>query len=308
MVFAPQTLVRRAQERFVDSRFVRNTDRYVGSIVIYHIVRERPYSGSLTQWLKARAESYEKKHKGTYIEIEGMDEEQFYERLEHGRRPDAYSFFSGTLYPDRLLETVDLPVPFREGLFRTDRCTPYCYSGYCKLIKNPDRAGGTAYCANDILAARTDIPEGTATEDKADVLYLDLRRAGDLIRYKEGFALSVIEPIDNFTEAVCWLGIDRETDGQKAEAIESFLLFLLEPDSQRTLNALGLFSVRSDIKNTPPVSALKHVFRAYESIRTVDPFKWHQHFDALSEDAALARKGNADAKERFAKRLTECCR
>ncbi len=308
LVLSPKTLVGKAQESYVDARFARDSDRYTGSILLYHVVRHRPYSGSMTQWLKTKASAYEKKHKGTYIEIEGMDEAHFYERLESGRRPDAYSFFSGTLYRDRLKQIEDLHVSYRSGLFQTDRCIPYCYTGYCKLYKTPDGSGDRTYYANDVLAARTDAVSENASEDKADVLYLDLRRAGDLIRYKDGFTLGSIEPIDNFTDAVCWMGIDRDTDDAKTAVILDFIAFLTEPDAQQSLNALGLLSVRSDVKNTPPEPALKRVFRIYDTVQTVDPFAWNTNYDALSEDAALAAIGDADARDRFTNRLHECLR
>ncbi len=308
LLFTPQALVKGAQEQFVDTRFVRKTDGYRGSVVICHIVRHRPYAGSITQWLKSRAEAYEKKHKGTFIEIEGMDETHFYERLDRGRRPDAYSFFSGTLYPDRLAALTALDFPYREGVFRTERCIPYCFSGYCRLIRKPDGGHKTAYFADPVLAARCETDYVPASEEKADDLYLDLRRAGDLIRYKDGFALAEIEPVDSFTDAVCWMGIDRETDDEKANVILDFIAFLLEPESQQTLNPLGLLSVRADVKNVPPEAGLKQVFRAYESVSTVDPFLWNAQYDALTEDAALAAGGDAEAKERFRIRLNECRR
>jgi len=309
LAFSPKTLVKKAQESFVDTRFVRDSDRFRGSVMLYHIVRQRPYAGSLSQWLKAKATLYEKKHKGTYIEIEGMDERHFYERLESGRRPDAYSFFSGTLYRDRLQEIEDLHFPYLKGLFQTSRCVPYCYSGYCILQKSPDGAGNKIHFLNDLLAARAEsFGYDSTTEEKADLLYLDLRRAGDLIRYKDGFTLSTIEPIDNFTDAVCWMGIDRDTDEAKTAVLLDFIAFLMEPDTQQSLNALGLFSVRDDVKNTPPEPSLKHVFRNYDSVQTVDPFAWNMAYDAIMEDASLAAAGDADARVRFRNRLRECLR
>ena len=308
LLFTPSQLVKGAQESFQDARFVRDTERYTGSILLYHIVRRRPYAGSLTQWLKRRAEAYEKKHKGTYLEIEGMDEKTFLERMEGGRRPDAYSFFSGSMYADRLQTVPDLCVPMRDGLFQTERCIPYCYSGYCRLIRRQDRAEGKTYCGDDILAARLNVGENNTEEEKADILYLDLRRAGDLIRYREGFSLSVPEPIDCFTDAVCWIGVDRETDPEKTAAILDFAAFLLTPESQQTLDALGLFSVRSDVRQTPPDPMLKSIFQVYGTVNTVDPFLWQKYYDALSEDAQMARHGDRDAYRRFANRLRECLR
>lgn len=307
LLFTPAALVAGAQESFVDARFVRKTEPYRGSILLYHIVRHRPYSGSMTQWLRSRAEAYEKKHKGLFIEIEGMNEKTFSERLEHGRRPDGYSFFSGSVYRDRLAEIEDMDLPLKDGLFVTDRCVPYCYSGYTKLVKTPDGTEEKAFYANDVLAALNNAGPDDATEDKADVLYLDLRRAGDLVRYKDGFSLSAFQPIGNFTDAVCWMAIDRETDSEKAIAILGFLTFLLEPESQNTLNALGMFGVRRDIRNVPPEAGLKQVFKAYETVKTVDPFLWNTAYDSLAEDARKARSGDPDAKNRFTNRLHECC-
>lgn len=308
LLFTPSLLVARAQDSFVDARFVRKEEPYRGSILIYHIVRHRPYSGSLTQWLKGRAEAYEKKHKGLYFEIEGMDENAYRERLEHGRRPDAYSFFSGSVYEDRIKAIPYLDCDLKEGLFQTERCVPYCFSGYLKLMKTPDGASDTVYCVNDILAARTGLVSADAPEDKADVLYLDFRRAGDLVRYKEGYALASYQPIDHFTDAVCWMGIDRDTDDEKAKAINAFIAFLLEPESQETLSALGLMSVRRDVRDISPDPGLKQVYKTYETVRTVDPFRWYSEYDALLEDAGKAEAGDADALARFTNRLNECCR
>lgn len=308
LVFSPSVLIIGAQDSFVDARFVRKPQAFQGQIVLYHIVRQKPYSGSLTEWLKNRAAEYGKKHKGVHIEIEGMDEQTFYERLENGRTADAYSFFSGTMYPDRLRLIPDLKYAYRSGLFQSDYAVPYCYSGYCKLVKRQDGTGGKAYYANDLLAARNEAGENEASEEKADVLYLDLRRAGDLIRYKDGFALSTIEPIDSFSDAVCWIGIDRNTDERRAEILTDFVSYLLSEEAQITLNALGLFAVSENVKNVPPDSSLKKVFMVYQSVQTVDPFLWQAGYDSLLSDAKLARSGDREALERFRNRLRELLR
>ncbi len=308
ILFSPSFLVRESQKSFVDARFIRKTGGYKGSIVLYHIVRHRPYSGSLTQWLNNRAEEYEKTHKGVYFAVEGMDEEHFYERVEHGRKPDAYSFFSGSIYPDLLKEIPDLQFSFRQGLFQTDRCIPYAYSGYCRLIREPDAAGEKVYCPDDLLAARMNIGYSSAAEDHADILYLDLRRAGDLIRYHNGFSLSEIEPIDHFTDAVCWMGIDRSASDEKTQVLMDFMDYLLSPESQQKLNAIGMLSAVSSVKNTPSSSMLKSVFKTYESVQTVDPFLWQREYDILCKDAKLARTGDAEACLRFRNRLSECFR
>ena len=308
LLFTPARLITGAQESFVDARFVRKTPDFTGTVVIWHVVRAKPYSGSMTQWLKNRAEAYEKQHKGLFIKIEGMDEKTFYERLEHGRTADAYSFFSGSMIPDRLRDIPDLSIAYRDGLFQMDRAVPYCFSGYCRLVKKPDGTGSKAYYADDVLAARLGAGQNEAGEEKADVLFLDLRRAGDLIRYKDGFSLASIEPIDNFTDAVCWLGIDRETNDEKTEVLLGFISYLLSHDIQQSLNALGLFAAARNVRNVPPEAGLKSVCKGYETVRTVDPFRWQAEYDSLAHDAALARTGDAEAGKRFLNRLHELLR
>ena len=91
LLFSPKYLLSGAKEQFVDTRFVRDQNLYRGTITLYHITRHRPYQGSLTNWLQKRADEYEKKHRGSSIVVEGMSEETFYERIEHGRRADPGS-------------------------------------------------------------------------------------------------------------------------------------------------------------------------------------------------------------------------
>ena len=307
LLFTPAALKNAAQKSFTDARFVRKEKGYQGTIVLYHIVRQRPYAGSLTKWLNDRAEAYEKKHRGTHIAIEGMDDATFLERLEYGRIADAYSFFSGSVWEELLQPLEDAGTPYREGLFQTDRCVPYAYSGYAKLIRS-EQGGTKAYYASDLLAARLGAQADDAAEEKADQLYLDLRRAGDLIRYKDGFASSTLEPIDNFTDAVCWLGIDCRTNEDKAASLLDFFAYLQSVDVQQTVNALGLLSVRDDVRDTPPESLLKPIFKAYATVVTVDPFRYQQAYDSLCADAASARAGDAEAAKRFASRLSELIR
>ena len=104
------------------------------------------------------------------------------------------------------------------------------------------------------------------------------------------------------------MGIDRGTDEKRAEILLDFVSFLLTEDVQQSLNALGMFSVSESVRNTPPESGLKEVFKAYETIRTVDPFQWESAYDELISDASLARKGDAQAHNRFTNRLHELYR
>ena len=307
LLFSPRWLILNAQRAYEDPRFVRKERTQTGTIVLYHIVRHRPYCGSITAWLQKQAEAFEKKHKGVYLTVEGMDEATFAERLEYGRRADAYSFFSGSLYRDLLKPTEAHALPLKDGLFQTDCCVPYAFTGYGKLLKDPSGQGGAQYYANDLLAARLFGGLNDAEEGKAQTLFVDLRRGGDLVRYSDGFALSEWEPIDSFTDAVCWLGIDRDASDETAAILTAFFDFLLTSERQQTLSAMGMFSVRADVKDEPIDAQMKAICRTYASVVTVDPFRWYTEYEALCADAALARAGDEEAKRRFTNRLQELC-
>jgi len=305
LLFTPKFLVTHAKDSFVDARFVRTSDRYNGTIVLYHVVTERPYTGSLTAWLTTRAETYEKKHKGTYFLIEGMDEKEFLERIESGRIPDAYSFFTGSVWEDRLCALPDLHLPLRDGIVQAERAIPYGYSGFVKISKSADSNEKSIFTNHPVLAARLGIETLVESEDKADTLYVDLRRAGDLIRYHEEYMSAEISPIDDVSEAVCWLGIDRNCDPNKCEVILDFCNDLLSVDEQIKLNELGMLSVRNDVADVPPDVSLKKVFKTYRTVKTFDPFLWQREYDALLSDALLALNGDTDARKRFTIRLQE---
>ena len=305
LLFTPAELAVKAKESFTDARFVRTENRYKGTIMLYHVVRERPYQGSLTAWLTARAEEFEKRHKGTFIMIEGMDEKAFLERIEQGRVPDAYSFFSGSLWEDRLCALPDLCISFRDGISQNAKAIPYGYTGFVRLTKDAHSSENRVYSDRPVLAARIGLRDLAADEGKADALYVDLRKAGDLIRYREGYASATIQPVDNVTESVCWLGVDRECDAAKYEVLLSFFNELLSEEAQRKLNELGMLSVRSDVRDVPPDPSLKAVFNAYQTVRTFDPFRWAIEYDALLEDAEDSIRGDDDARVRFTIRLQE---
>ena len=305
LLFTPAHLASRAKDSFRDARFERKPDLYRGTIVLYHIVRERPYTGSLTAWLTARAEKFEKQHKGTYILIEGMDERTFLERIGQGRIPDAYSFFSGSLWKDRLCELPDFGIPFRDGLTQNTVSIPYAFTGFAKITKQDGSSSRRVYANCPVTAARIGLHDLTADEEKADVLYVDLRRAGDLIRYHKGFENALIDPVDNITEAVCWLGVDRGCEPQKYDAIVAFFHDLLLNEAQIKLNELGMLSVRNDIRDVPPDPILNNVFTEYCSVQTFDPFRWQREYDSVLEDAILSLKGDSEAMSRFTIRLQD---
>ncbi len=302
LLFAPPYLVRGASVSYLDTLDVVKAPDFEGTLTIYHIASQKPYCGSLTNWLKARAAAYEKKHYGTHILIEGMGEDAYWERLEHGRTPDGYSFFSGTLYAELLKPLAVSCGTLREGLFATSLAVPYCYTGYCTLTRE---GKGTGVFGDAITLVRAGA-QGTLTErDDAATLYVDWRTAGDLLRNSDLFMAATIAPLDGFTDQVAWLAVAKDADAAHAEALTAFYAYLLTDEVQVSLNTLGACAVLEAVTDVAPESRMKALMGAVRSVRTPDPLAWQRQADALKADAAAAWAGDGDAQARFWTRLQE---
>ena len=257
---------------------------YVGTVTLYHVVTCRTYQGSVTAFLEERAEAFNKRHFGVRITVEGMGEADFQERLAYGRRADMYSFFSGALYEEQLQKAAFAPeADLRPGLRVTEYAAPWCFSGYVK----------TSVGETDPVAALANKAEGTV---------MDLRAWGDIQRSsaEAGADASVA---GTFTDQVCYLGVDRNTEAEKARICLAFYAFLLSEPTQRMLPSLGAFSVRTDAPCPYGNSLLLDMDRGYKRVIAPDPFAYHTHRAKLREEATAALGGDEAAKNSFFQRL-----
>lgn len=270
-----------------DSFYVQNRQPpepvYVGTIILYHIVTHKTYQGSVTAFLQEQAEAFNKRHFGVRIEVEGMGEDDFMERLSYGRRADMYSFFSGALYEELLQPAAfTSETALRPGLAVTAYAAPWLFSGYVLA-----EGGGSSPVA--------------ALANRAPTPVLDLRAWGDLQRSgEERGEASFAGP---FTDQVCYLGVDRNTSPERAEWCLKFYDFLLSEPVQRMLPALGAFSVRTDTPCPYGDGLLVKLDRSYEAVTVPDPFRYHTHRTKLLEEAEAALKGDESAKNNFFQRL-----
>ena len=268
---------------YVKSRRLQDVE-YVGTITLYHIVTCKTYQGSVTAFLQERAEAFSQRHFGVRITVEGMGEADFWERLSYGRRADMYSFFSGALY-EELLQAADF-VPgtdLRAGLSVTAYAAPWCFSGYVQTSMMGENAP---------IAALANGAAGTV---------LDLRAWGDIQRNGEAGVSAACA--GTFTDQVCYLGIERNTDAQKAKWCRMFYEFLLSESTQKMLPSLGAFSVRTDAPCPYGNGLLLDMDRAYKTVIVPDPFLYHTHRTKLQEEAEAALAGDETAKSNFFQRL-----
>ena len=284
------------------------------SITLYHIASHRTYQGSVTEFLKEQAQAFEKRHRGVHIEVEGMGYAAFLERVEHGRAPDAYSFFGGDLYREQL-GAYDLTIPeLRSGLYADACAVPYLFSGYV-LCRNGASASaslaeltGACDLASDSLnAARLCfdhvLPQEQFLSGECHSAVLDLRAAGDLLRDGALTQLTA-EPLDAFTDLVCYLGLARDVDPEKIQWLEAFFLFMLSEEVQQELTCLGAFSALGACRQAFSSRMLDAVNAAYSEPVTPNPFLWQANREQLLADAALAVCGDAYAKTRFFDRFS----
>ena len=269
-----------------ESFYVRNRQlaepEYVGTITLYHIVTSKTYQGSVTAFLQDRAEAFNGRHFGVRVTVEGMGEADFRERLSYGRRADMYSFFSGALYEELLQPAeYDSGTELRPGLSVTPYAAPWCFSGYVKV-----NVGET-----EPVAALANSAEGPV---------VDLRTWGDAQRNGETGEAAWAGP---FTDQVCYLGLERTTDPQKAKWCLLFYEYLLSEATQKMLPSLGAFSVRTDVPCPYGNSLLVDLDRAYKELQAPDPFLYHTHKTRLEEEAAAALRGDQAAKNSFFQRL-----
>lgn len=270
-----------------ESFYVKNRQlpevEYVGTITLYHIVTSKTYQGSVTAFLQERAESFSARHFGVRITVEGMGESDFWERLSYGRRADMYSFFSGALYEELLqAATFERSASLREGLSVTPYAAPWCFSGYVRTERG-----------------ETD-PVATLANGGAGAV-MDLRAWGDIQR--GGETMEEAAPAGPFSDQICYLGVERDTDPKKARWCLLFYDYLISEPTQRMLSSLGAFSVRADVPCPYGNALLLSLDRAYKTVTAPDPFLYYAHKAKLREEATAALAGDEAAKNSFFQRL-----
>ncbi|MBR0424621.1 MAG: hypothetical protein IJK01_00670 [Clostridia bacterium] len=295
LLIAPPFLSDMARKDFFAEKRKLPIPEFSGTVTLYHIVSDRTYAGSLTSWLESNAKLYEKKHKGTHIIIEGMTEPYYLERIQYGRVPDAYSFFSGILEEDLLQPFETEQISLKTGLNDLENAVPYCYSGYCAIESN----------SNDAPLPEGDPIATVLMNSNAQGVITDFRSAGDCLRRETYGSSYSVSSCGNFTDQVCWLGIDRRTDEEKAHVLADFFAFLRAPLQQQTLSHLGAFSVLQSVTDTAPLREWKEIYTGYQTVTTVDPFQLARNRGALTADAEKAQGGDTEAWIRFQSRIEQ---
>lgn len=336
LIVTPPYLRRELSRDRVHEMYEYREPEWVGVIELWHIVGFRTYQGSATRFLTARAEAYMALHDGVYIEVTGMTEAAYQERVARGESPDAYSFPLGLLYADALAPLDVSPPAFQNGAAAAEAggtvyALPWLMSGYFLLmnaqklsacgISLPETAADapladamlfseSQLAATPVQAALcglTGTPAAYADFLKGRLLFAiaDARALGDLTRDTDANLLFSALPFALCTEQVQYLAAARNTDAERLSVLSDFFSFLLSQETQLALTALGALPVTAAAGNAQFTDArMEALFAAYRETAPLvpDAFLYQRHRDALISDAYGALSGDVSGRQAFFER------
>lgn len=321
------------------SRFAKPAPDWYGVVELWHVVSSKPYQGGVTELLTARAAAYNALHPGVHIQVAGLSETAFFERLGRGEVPHGYSFQGGLLYREQL-SPLPLSPPAYVGALRPAHseggeilAVPWYYSGYALAVNTtqlyglgltmPEKvdaaflqslmneaSGRGGVFAPEVIAASMKLTgELGSREDfmagKLAAGIIDLYSCGVLERGGGGgnFVAELL-PYVEYTDQVQYFGISRRADDKRAAVLADFISTMLSPDEQRRLAALGLMPAAAE---TPDVlygaDLLTDYYAASRGISAPEAFAYQRHSSALLSDAARAVRGEAGGEEAFFERF-----
>lgn len=220
----------------------------VGMIEIWHVVKFKPYIGSLGSWLdKAAAKCYSR-YIGVYYKVRSVTDEEAASLAERGLKPDVISFSHGSVPITSLQPMSSLPddAAFSSGI-RFENCyaLPYCSSGLL-LLYTPEAA--SQYDISDLERSA-----GTAEDfkaGKAASCVTDIRGAGDLDRAQLAGKCPYFEAVraDSETPLVQYIGLSSNVSDAKRPYCEELMRYITGETAQQSLSAIGLIPILPGLK------------------------------------------------------------
>ena len=102
LILSPEWILNNLNRSIAEENLSKPAPEWHGRIVIWHVAEFRVYQGSMTDYLQARADAYCRRHAGVHIEVVGLTNKKYNDRMARGAFPDAYSFPSGLVYREQL--------------------------------------------------------------------------------------------------------------------------------------------------------------------------------------------------------------
>ena len=336
IVFSPKYIMSSRTLRTLQ-RTEENQEGYHGIISIWHIVKFKPYQGSLGSWVSDVAARLEKLHSGVYLEVESITLEEYSARIARGEQPDVFSYPLGCTYAEQLKE-LKIELPALRGNLDGSGChngrlygVPYTMSGYL-LVHNQrlmqengqDAEGlasalksGNYMAAGDpaqacILGIKGELlNEDDFLMEKAMSAFMDARAAGDLerkVQSGKGFPFETAA-CSNYSDLVQLLGVNINTQAEKMPYIYEFIMLCLDRDNQQELMDMGLMPAILDVEIKKSESeSLNQLFAKLDEPAVPNSYLYEIYSEQLKNSALEAMRGSASAKKDFDLRLTELVR
>lgn len=260
MLAAPPYM-RRLEENVYRSWLTPDDEPFSGVITVWHIVRFRPYSGSVGTWLDGAGAKIEKAHFGVYFAVLAMTEDEAAGRFAAGGRADVYSYPAGAEVPavcGRAVEymrsgyvlVVNAEYAARRGLEEPEDglvTREWLAAAVERMSFTSGRRAVAALAGSGEAAAAcgfgSDIPDVSAYKSGAAAMAIvDVRTYADIMRAHERGALfeSWAYPFTGYTDLIQYVAAAADAGADKLPYIAEFCGELMSPGRQTALAALGM--------------------------------------------------------------------
>lgn len=234
-------------------------ESFSGVITCWHVVRFKPYSGSMGAWLEKYAKRMEKRHFGVYFEVESITEAEAARRSAAGLFPDIISFPKGFLSGEELLE-----MPMEAPAAQTEAARSLALAASCELLLfYPEKTDeeGDALVENAKKYSFEEFKSG-----KAPCCIADARGAGDMQRLLAAGKADYFDilPFKNETELVQFVGLSASIANEKLPYALEFIELITGEAAQGELATIGLMPMNEQAERVYEQSFLADAYRMIE--------------------------------------------
>ncbi|MBR5948610.1 MAG: hypothetical protein IKZ82_08220 [Clostridia bacterium] len=232
-------------------------EAFSGVISCWHVVRFKPYSGSMGAWLEKYARRMEKRHFGVYFEVESMTESEAERRMAAGLFPDIISFPRGFIEKSELRETASGTASDAEN----ESLRAWALAASCELLLYyPETADGEE---TELLETAKKHNLEEFKSGKSPCCVADVRGAGDMQRLLSAGKADYFEvlPFASETELVQFIGIVSKTEDEKLPYALEYIDLILGEAAQTELVSIGLLAMNKAVSLSYEQSFLADAYR-----------------------------------------------
>lgn len=312
-----------------------------GTISVWHVVENKPYTGSVSTIIAQAAREIERAEYGTYFNVEGITEQEYNKRIERGQSADIISFPAGLIDENGLGELDAADHAIAPQLIKAGSSGGKLYAiayaqSPCVLIENKELAQKAAIALDEgeisaealMTALRnTDTAQGILSgraerwallgaqgqcaeaadfkEGRAALCIEDIRLAKELSLLNErgkGFAYAV-HGITGQHGNIQLIAISNSVDAWAKQRGQRLISLLLSPKYAAKIAACGLYPAGEydGDELISPVNAAELL----KDAPCTNAFLLSRYADAIADEAARALTGDISAAAVIAKRYGE---